>query len=456
MRESGLAAPSFFVMTRLRLLVAASLRSVPLFALAFALTPLSAWGQDHPFYLHRDDRVVFYGDSITEQGRYMGFVESYVVTRFPDLNVHFVNSGWSGDWIVGGGGGKADQRLARDVVAEKATVATFMLGMNDAAYQDYDAAFFDVYANGYRHLLESLRQTLPNLRITLFEPSPYDDVTRAPEYALHDGGYNKVMVRYGQFVRDLAREQKLDVVDMNAPLVAVLEKASLAGPGLAEKIIPDRIHPSAAGGLVMAAAMLKAWHAPAIVASIEINVEAAHAQVRRQENTQVTELHIEPGTEQQKKSAFSWTQQDKSLPMPFDPHDDVLALVLRSSDIVESLDQQILKVTGLREPKYVLKIDGEEVSSWTREDLRRGVNLALRETPMLKQALGVYAFSARLHAVRMASWQGVQVALQDEDSPYVGQATAALDGLAGELLEQEKSAALPKAHRYELVPQSGN
>jgi hypothetical protein len=140
--------------------------------------------------------------------------------------------------------------------------------------------------------------------------------------------------------------------------------------------------------------------------------------------------------------------------MPFDPKDDVLALVLRSSNVVESLDQQLLKVTGLGAPKYALKIDGQEIGSWAREDLARGVNLALLETPMLKQSVNVYAFSGRLHSLRMARWQGVQVALQEETSPHINEALGALDALDNELFEQEKSAAVPKAHHYELLPQS--
>jgi lysophospholipase L1-like esterase len=430
-------------MMRPRFCVAICLLALQLIAVASAAPPASA--VDHPFYLRHDDRVVFYGDSITERATYVAFVETYVVTRFPNLNVRFINAGWAGDWVVGGGGGKVDERLARDVVANKPTVATFMLGMNDAAYQDFDAAFFDVYSKGYLHLLETLRQSLPNLRITLLEPSPFDDVTRPPQYALHDGGYNEVLLRYGQFVGELAQQQHLDVIDMNAPLVAVLEKARVADPVLAEKIIPDRIHPSAAGGLVMAAAILKAWNAPVVVSAVEIDVSASRARVQRQENTRITEL--------QKKPTLSWTQEDNALPMPFDPKDDALALVLQSSNIVESLDQELLKVTGLPAPKYSVKIDGDEIGAWTREDLARGVNLALLATPMLKQALDVYAFSGRMHSVRMARWQGVQVALQEETSPHISEALRALDALENDLFEQQKSAAVPKAHHYELLPQ---
>ena len=166
---------------------------------------------------------------------------------------------------------------------------------------------------------------------------------------------------------------------MNAPLVAVLEKARVADPVLAEKIIPDRIHPSAAGGLVMAAAILKAWNAPAVVSAVEIDVSSFPSASTHQENTRITELLKNP--------TLSWTQEDNALPMPFDPKDDALALVLQSSNIVESLDQELLKVTGLPAPKYSVKIDGEEIGAWTREDLARGVNLAVLATPMLKQAL---------------------------------------------------------------------
>jgi hypothetical protein len=69
-----------------------------------------------PFYLSNGDRVVFYGDSITDQRLYDAYVEAFVVTRFPKLNVTFVHSGWNGDRVSGGGGGPIDTRLDRDVI----------------------------------------------------------------------------------------------------------------------------------------------------------------------------------------------------------------------------------------------------------------------------------------------------------------------------------------------------
>src|SRR5512146_1775893 len=106
-----------------------------------------AFGQN--FYLKNGDRVVFYGDSITDQRLYTTFTETYVVTRFPKLNVTFVHSGWGGDRVSGGGGGPIDVRLERDVSAYRPTVMTSMLGMNDGSYQKFDQEIFDRYCRGY-------------------------------------------------------------------------------------------------------------------------------------------------------------------------------------------------------------------------------------------------------------------------------------------------------------------
>src|SRR6266849_8935999 len=122
------------------------------------------------FYLKDGDRVVFYGDSITDQRLYTTFTETYVLTRFPRMRVSFVHSGWGGDRVSGGGGGPVDLRLQRDVFAYKPTVMTIMLGMNDARYRTYDEAIFHEYASGYEKIVHDMKAAFPELRITAIEP----------------------------------------------------------------------------------------------------------------------------------------------------------------------------------------------------------------------------------------------------------------------------------------------
>src|ERR1700716_1513846 len=170
----------------------AALRFLALSFIAFACRAQDA------FHLKPGDRVVFFGDSITDQRLYTTFVETYDLTRFPQRDVTFVHSGWGGDRVTGGGGGPIDVRLQRDVYPYRPTVMTIMLGMNDGRYRAFDDATFDTFATGYKYIVKSVKTALPNLRITAIEPSPYDDVTREP---LFPGGYNAVLVSYGGFLR---------------------------------------------------------------------------------------------------------------------------------------------------------------------------------------------------------------------------------------------------------------
>src|SRR5579871_3960681 len=128
------------------------------------IAPVRAQGA---FALKQGDRVVFYGDSITDQRLYTTFAETYVVTRFPRMNVTFVHSGWGGDRVTGGGGGPIDLRLKRDVITYRPTVMTIMLGMNDGSYRAFDQGIYDTYINGYKHILQSVQTALPGLRVTV-------------------------------------------------------------------------------------------------------------------------------------------------------------------------------------------------------------------------------------------------------------------------------------------------
>jgi lysophospholipase L1-like esterase len=406
-------------------------------ALAISASALLAQGA---FYLKDGDRVVFYGDSITDQRLYTTFAETYVVTRFPGMKVSFVHSGWGGDRVTGGGGGPIDTRLPRDVFAYKPTVMTIMLGMNDGEYRAFDQQVFDTYANGYRHIVDSVRAALPGIRITVLQPSPYDDVTREPRFP---GGYNAVLLRFSHFLKDLAQEDRLALADLNTPVVAALARAKAADPEMAQRILPDRVHPGAAGHLLMAEALLKAWNAPPVVTSVEI--DAAAKDVRRAENTHIAGLETGP--------VISWTQTDGALPMPLNGRDPLVELVLRSSDFVEALDQQPLRVTGLTAARYILKIDGETVGAFTGRELAGGINLATLPTPMAKQAAEVHALTLRHNDIHFARWRTLQVPLEKDAPARLAAAMESLDALEADVVALERTAAQPKPHRYELAPE---
>src|SRR6476620_8688576 len=134
--------------------------------------------QAQMFGLKSGDRVVFYGDSITDGAPYTKFVEAFVRLRHPDLDVRFFNAGVGGDRVSGGWMGPIDDRLTRDLFSRKPTVITVMLGMNDGGYQPAKPEIENVYESGYRHIIDRFKKEAPNARVFLIEPSPFDDVTR--------------------------------------------------------------------------------------------------------------------------------------------------------------------------------------------------------------------------------------------------------------------------------------
>jgi lysophospholipase L1-like esterase len=391
------------------------------------------------FHLKAGDHVVFFGDSITDQRLYTTFVETFAVTRFPGVDVKFTHSGWGGDRVTGGGGGSIRTRLMRDVVAYKPTVVTVMLGMNDGRYRAFDQQIFDIFSSGYRNIVQTLKKEVPGVRITAIQPSPYDDVTRAPAFK---GGYNATLLRYSDFLAELARTEGIHTADLNKPLVAMLATAKAADAKLAEQIIPDRVHPRGSGHLIMAEQLLKAWGAPSLVSAVEI--DAAKKQVGRAENATVTEASFTNG--------IAWTQLDAALPMPVDMTDEVVALAANSSGFQETLNRQMVRVRGLPAGNHTLYIDGDVAGTYTAKELADGVNLAGVQTPMWAQATKVHQLTLTRANVHNTRWRSIQVPLEEEKPASIDAAIAALDKLSEELRQQQRAAAKPVPHRFEVKP----
>ncbi len=398
-----------------------------------------------PFYLHSGDTVVFYGDSITDQRLYTMLTELYVVTRYGDLQCRFVHSGWGGDRVTGGGGGPIDVRLRRDVFSYKPTVMTVMLGMNDGKYAAHTAADDQTFYDGYKYIIDSARKEIPQLRITAIEPSPFDDVTRP--LTLQPRGYNAVLINYGEWIHRYAPTAKVDFADLNTPVVAMLSKANASDSALAQKIIPDRIHPGLAGHLIMAEALLRAWHARSLVTRVSIDAESG--KVKSTEFTQVSDLH--------KGSPFVWTQTDEALPLPFAEmlsadRDGTLGLAIKSSDVTEALNEEPLQITGLTPGRYRLTVDGEPVGTWSNDELSKGVNLAVLATPMSNQAREVRDLTVRHLEIHQARWRTIQVPLQGSDLQHTSETLRALDQLEDDVINQQRLAVKPRPHVYQLEP----
>jgi lysophospholipase L1-like esterase len=390
-----------------------------------------------PFALRDGDRVVFYGDSITQDGGYGRFVEEYVRTRFPQWDVRFYNAGVGGDTVRGGGAGPVDVRLERDVIALKPTVVTIMLGMNDGGYKPFDPTTLAAFGEGYRAIVAKLRQALPGVRLTFIRTSPFDDVARPPQFA---PGYDDALRRLGCYVTTLGANEKATVADFRDPVNAGIAAVLKENPDLARQVVPDRVHPGPAGHTVMGATLLRAWNAPSLVARVAI--DAAATAVVAAENTELSGLATAGG-------GLSWTQLDRALPLPVSVEDATVELAQKAGADLESLDQELLEVTALAAGRYELKIDGQTVGAFTHAELAKGVNLARHNTPMRWQAFAVAWSAGDGHELQKLRRRLLVAAEKD---PML---RATIDALAAQDEAEQKTRseqATPKRRTFELVP----
>lgn len=407
-----------------------------LVSVAIAPGPAPSADLSRGFYLHNDDRVVFYGDSITEQNYYNQWIELYTVTRFPLMRVHFFDAGVGGDRVTGGSGGPIDLRLRRDVFSEKPSVITIMLGMNDGGYQPTTAEIDATYRTGYQHILDSIRKNAPDARVTLLGPSPFDDVTGPPTFA---GGYNSVMQHFADVDRQLAQEHGATFVNLNPSIVAALEKAQAIDPRVAKLLVPDRVHPDQVVHWGMAEALLKGWNAPASVSSVTIDAKGATA--GDVENAVVKDVARDG-------SALNWTAKENALPLPLTRNNAIQNLLFELTDLENALDEETLRVTSLDAGSYALTIDGSSIGTFTAGQLATGINLANYPTPMFHQAQRV---SWMVRDRDEAHYIHLRMRVRNSDTG-AEEGADRMEAFEDSLEDSIYAEAAPLPHRFELKP----
>src|SRR4051812_9835120 len=218
-------------------------------------------GQKNDFALKSGDRVVFFGDSITEQRLYTSYVQQFVISRYPDLNVTFINSGWTGDTVNGNpcvpcAGVGALARIERDVVAYKPTVVTLLFGMNDGLYKDFDPDLLKTYTDGLSQIIAIIKRKT-KARIYVMTPTVYDAEMKTTWS--HTDKYNEVLDRYSEAAKEVARREGLPVIDLHTATTTALTNARKLDESYTFFKPGDGVHPSAEGHAVMAAEIVRAW-----------------------------------------------------------------------------------------------------------------------------------------------------------------------------------------------------
>ncbi|HTI70179.1 MAG TPA: SGNH/GDSL hydrolase family protein [Candidatus Limnocylindria bacterium] len=408
------------------------------------------------FFIHDGDRVVFLGDSITEQRLYTTYIEAYALTRHPEWKLSFRNVGWGGDtaWLrqrshppedkLFAAKDDAQQQmvedsvgrgLARDVLPLKPTVVTVKFGMNDHAYQTFRPDIFAAYTRSQTEIAKVLSKN--GARVAFLTPQPIEDKRPDPD----KDNRNQSLRKFSDGLKEVAEAQHSQFADQFDPYMGVMLSArttnamALIGGG-------DAVHPGPAGHTIMAWAVMKALGATALVSRAEIDVAAQ--KVSAAEACKVTNLKVDGTT-------ISFDRLDDALPMPIDPKAES---ALKLAPILSDLDRYELQITGLTAGTYQVSIDDESAGELSSSDLTVGWNLANAPGPITKQAREVLRLVFEKNNIYFGRWRNVQLFTL----PGWAQGPEAEKGRAAELakLDQEVSdkeakievARKPKTHHF--------
>lgn len=316
--------------------------------------------KDFPF--QPGNRIVWLGDSITEQYQYSTYVELYLTTRFPKAGFLFLNAGIGGDTAQGGA-----SRFQTHVLNEKPNVVTINFGMNDAGYGAFNEATNKNYVNKTAAMLEAAEKA--GVRVVLMSPNAVD-----PRIQERFKLYLETQKQFYAPLRDLAAKHHALFVDQYAFTRAAQEKMAENDPKAAKaKPYYDGFHTSPPGGLLMAYAILTGLKAPALGSDVTIDAKTLDAQTK-----QCAVSKPEGNTH-----GVEFTRTDESIPLPIQK--DWLPM-LPYMDELKNLNWYGLTVKNLEVGQYVVKIDGVEVGQCSHEELAKGLNVGnLTKGPIFDQ-----------------------------------------------------------------------
>jgi hypothetical protein len=422
---------------------------------AFLSLASSVLGGD--FLIKDGDRVVFLGDSITEQRLYTTYVEAYSLTRYPKWNLTFRNVGWGGDtsWLrqrahpdekqLFAADESAQQKmvedsvgrgLKRDVLPLKPSFVTVKFGMNDHSYQPFREDIFKAYVRSQTEIAKVLKEH--GARVAFLTPQPIEEKRADPD----KDARNESLRRFCDGLKEVASKQGATFVDQFDPYMAIMmherggNPTAVIGGG-------DAVHPGPIGQTIMAWIILKGLGGTPTVSQADMDYADKRSSSHQCE---VDNLKIGDG-------AVSFDRLDEALPMPIDSRAEAS---LKLAPILDELDLYELRITHLPEGTYDVSIDGEKTANASAAELAKGLNLATKAGPITKQAQEVLDLVFKKNDRFFTRWRNVQLydfpkwAQTDETEKLKKAELAKLDEEISAIEKQIDSGRQPKKRHFEV------
>ncbi|MBB6634115.1 SGNH/GDSL hydrolase family protein [Cohnella thailandensis] len=216
-------------------------------------------------------RIVFLGDSITDDGTYISYLDAYFRLRKPEVELELINLGVSSETASGLSEPAHPfprpcvfDRLNRALAETEPEWVVVCYGMNDGIYYPLSEERFEAYKAGMRRLLRTIRAA--GAKAIAVTPPPFDPgaLDRAAErlrpanaaefsYDTPYEDYEAVLKTYADWVLELDESRADGVASIHEPMLAWIREAREKDP---EYRTGDGIHPNRQGHWVIAKSLL--------------------------------------------------------------------------------------------------------------------------------------------------------------------------------------------------------
>jgi lysophospholipase L1-like esterase len=200
--------------------------------------------------LSSKERIVFFGDSITELGvkpnGYVSLVRQDLKKQLKKIEI--VGAGVSGNKVP-----DLLKRLEKDVLSKKPTVVVVYIGINDVwhyALKGLRGTSKDDFKDG----LEELAARIEKAKIKLVLCTP----TVIGEKHLGENPQDQMLQEYSEVIRKIAKEKKVTLCDLRKAFLDHLKENNRFNQ---EKgiLTTDRVHLNLAGNTLVAQTVLKVF-----------------------------------------------------------------------------------------------------------------------------------------------------------------------------------------------------
>lgn len=201
-------------------------------------------------FLRSGERIVFFGDSITQlgvkPGGYVTIIRDSLLAKYPSLGIDIIGAGISGNKVP-----DLQRRLQKDVLDKKPTVVVIYIGINDVwhwAMPGLKGTPKDEFETGLKEIIAAIHKE--GARVVLCTPSVIGEKNDS------SNPQDAMLAEYSDISRRVAKETGSRLCDLRAAFIEYLKSHN---PGEEEKgiLTVDRVHLNDQGNRFVAEQMLR-------------------------------------------------------------------------------------------------------------------------------------------------------------------------------------------------------